>query len=1342
MPDLIIPDIYQNINLDNYLINCYDSLTTIKLIHFIFIFIEIFLNIFQGVEIFIILYKSENIIKINTELNYISFLTNLFDKMPSILKLIIIILYIIIIEILYMLIKKQKYKIKYIYIKIIINILELFIFRTFMLIFFNFFCTLKKEYFIIGNVFLIPYIYLVINNFLYNHLYYFVPIFIEYPYDGFSSSFDIFLIITKLLLSMGEHADNINFGQFCNLILFLGQIFMSFYFLNKLINESYLFMKNTFLNKARLFLFFTETCIMIYTLLLEKTEILSILFLLICISIFIIIMVYIFFIYNPFLYIRINKDTPLENIFFYLHILSNRNDFEFIIKEIINNHYEKCGICHICKKYLKYINNHKLRKKEIDDEKENLIAAENEENNINNLNLINNNKLMDLFDVVYDGNNNYLYFIKIMVINYKNKGKEELYNNSYYFNYLSFLIYNDYKKNNITLSLNEKIILEIIKKENKQILENHEIKINQLLLCNKFICLSNQVLNLLKDILNSQPDISKAKKLIDLSFLLKKMRNPKYKKIFSHKLENISNSKDLIIYCSIVYEEIFNSALNKSQIYIKDNIQSLEDIIQNNNTNDIISLAFDLTRKHCKIIRVGKSLHANLNKNLFDLFPLIFKQYQINDFFSKLIENFKKDDSYISNISMNKKRENTKNLKNYLKQIKNKNKEEMIEIKTIICKNESSKIYYKLLTLKLKPLFNNDNNHYIIFDGIFFIEKNTIITLQYFGQDIKEKEKIIAISDPELEKENKTYSFSFKNYILWKNSQDFILTKIYKFFISEKIYNIYLVNKKKKNNKLEQKEITFKEKIHIDEEENEQTSNKKNNNLKNIQLIEENASTSSLQTSSSKNLISNLESKNKKKENLYEIRSLKKVRKAINIVILIIVFILTVEYLHLKILQKRIKNNNNNFLDYREFYKLYFQLFSSTLGITCIVENIKCKRLISIYLEKYYKDFNEEYFNFTTLVTIQNQILSKKIMEKRNVLLNIHRSIGNEKYNELFGKNIKYISINKKFNKSSVIFSLTPLNIKFYEAISMICNTYQTLSILSEDPIIFLNKTSDDPFSLLNERKNDNKTLTDYQKELYEMILNYKSYYTQFNFINEQIKELLISSSNFQNKVIYFDILSDTVMLVIISILIYIYLLKFENILIKIINYLNMVMNSKNDGFNFNEIFSKKIENLQIILTFYKENPLKAIKNLRNIYNNYQQYLTTKNNNSNNINKKNNKKIIDKENEIDDIPKNQRILTNNNIRKLNITFKYLVFISLFFLFIIILFTVLIILWEKIITAKTNLYILIDKNFSLETSIYTAINLYDLMIFNNYTIKELEKNYLNNNVKNEENVLFK
>ena len=279
--DIQTPDINKKINSDNYFSNCYIHLTKIKQIHFIFILIEILLNIFQELETILGGFNINNITNANTGLNLVSGLTSSFDRLQGHIKFLILLSIILLFDSLYFILKIKKFKKKYIYISIIVDILELFFFRIFSLILFNIFFKFNTTFFIIGCFFLVPHIYIMMNNFIYNHLYFFVPEFIEYPYDSFSSLYDIVLLIIKIASSISATTTNSGLGKFGFLIVFFLQIFFSFYFVNKLINHSYLFMKNSFLNRSKVCFFFSKTMIILIALLLGKNEIMTVLFLII-----------------------------------------------------------------------------------------------------------------------------------------------------------------------------------------------------------------------------------------------------------------------------------------------------------------------------------------------------------------------------------------------------------------------------------------------------------------------------------------------------------------------------------------------------------------------------------------------------------------------------------------------------------------------------------------------------------------------------------------------------------------------------------------------------------------------------------------------------------------------------------------------------------------------------------------------------------------------------------------------------------------------------------------------------------------------------------------------------
>jgi len=1334
MSDLENLKISKIINHENYFINSYKSLTRIKFIHIFFAIIEIFLNIFLELEIILRGFKTENMTKINTGLNYVSFITNNFKRINEIIRLIIMILLILLFDSLYYLIKLKKFKLSHIYIIIIVNFIEIIYSRAFSLMIFNLFFTLKGEHALIGCFFFIPQLLLIIRNFLYNHLYYFVPDFIDYPYDEFNSFFDIVLLIIKLLLSFTSTTNNPGLGKFCFSLLFLEQIFFCFYFLYKLKNHSYLFMKNSVLNRTKICLFFTKTIIVVFAILLGKSAILNALFLCICTILFLIIMVYMYFIYNPFYNIKIKRETPMENIYFYFFVLSEKNDYEFIIRDKINEHYINCGTCVLCKKFIKYSNKSQSAKTS-DDELEKFINEENYKCNENS------NKLMDLFDIIYDGQNKYFCIMKKLILNYKQKGKESLNSNSYFFINFLFLIYSDYQNNNITLSLNERLILEIINQENRSFLDNHETQINQLMLCNSFISLAHKILKELKDIINAGSNYRRIKKIIDLSVLLKEMKSPKYKRhLFSHKLENIYNSKHLILICSVMYEEIFNITLNNSHLPIRDNIQSLEDLFYNNKINRIISLSVDLIYKKCKIIRAGKSLCSHINDNLFDLFPLIFKQYQINLFMSNIL-NFenkinKEKSSIIYNSKISSKdlnrRLSKKDIIANLKIVNNeKNQKKFSEIKLIICEKVSSKIYYKLLSLKLTPLLNNNYNHFIIFDGFYSIYKHTVITLQDFEKSMHSKEKLFAVSEPELEKSKGIQYLTFNKSNL--NLNNYIISKVTTFNICLKYYNIYLVNKKENesNQKTVEKKINPRKFSQIEDEDNQLSSNK-NTKSEKILYLEDNSSVNSQMAAGSVNSggVSNFGIRNKRKDNIYENGGFGNIKKFSFFIIISSFIILIMEHFYLYSLQSDTYNNNNSLLEYRDFYKLYFQLFSSTIGVACILVSNECVNLVETFTSQYFANNNEdEYFNFTLFVMIQNKILAKNMMDKKVYLSNVHKTIGNKKYTELFGKKSEYFRVSQNIIQGRLNFTVSRVSLEFSEAILIICNSFQILVNGTHNPIILLNKLGQS-FKTINENnQNYNYFLNDYQKEFYEMVMNYRLYYQEFNSVNEKLNTILFSKSNYIEAFIYIFITFNIILILLLATALYTYSVFFENMLIKIMNYINMTLNSNNEDFNFSLNFAKKIENLENLLEFNIYDPIETMKNLNNLYINYQQFLTTKNkNNANVMHKKNYKKIMDenKKNELDDIPKNQRIMSKEEVKELGITYIYklVYFISLILYGAS--YIILLCLWMNYFSQKSNLYTLIQKNIALEMSIYRAINSYDLMVFHNYTLEEVTK----------------
>ena len=127
-------------------------------------------------------------------------------------------------------------------------------------------------------------------------------------------------------------------------------------------------------------------------------------------------------------------------------------------------------------------------------------------------------------------------------------------------------------------------------------------------------------------------------------------------------------------------------------------------------------------------------------------------------------------------------------------------KNEFIEFNMIISESISSKMFYKLLILKLTPLFNYDyNSCYILLDGSFRLYKNTVMTLQDAKFNATETpQRIISVSKPELEYPPEIYIMTFQKYIIALEKRNFKLTHILDFILSKKMISIYTIVPKDK----------------------------------------------------------------------------------------------------------------------------------------------------------------------------------------------------------------------------------------------------------------------------------------------------------------------------------------------------------------------------------------------------------------------------------------------------------------------------------------------------------------------------------------------------------------
>ena len=1292
---------------DNYFINCYRLLIRSKFIHFLLLLIEILLILLQEIDIFQRGFKPMYNTNGEIIISPIILLIKKFNNFPDYVNFLITVLSMIIFDTLYLLLCRKDIRKKNIYYKIIINLLEFFFFRIYVLFFYSLLFILTKLYFLTSFILSLYHAYLIINNFLYNHLYNYVPEFVDYPYDEFGSLYDLYLFMSKIILSVASDAGSEDLVKFCFIISFVLQIFFCFNFSRNLTHHSYLFMKNSFINKTRLSLFLAETTIVFFSFFIGRKRLFTTLYILINFGIILIFSGFLFFIYDPYSFVHVKGESSTENLLYFMNMSNKKNGIEILFETKLINHYRNCSFCQLCRKYVRYRTEEKeteINLKDNSDENETLIHHRKCDK-----------KIIDLFDLLYDGKIKYFFLIKKIQFNYKKYGKIILNNIYYYINFL-YLIYYDYQNNNITLSLNERVILEIIKKENYTFLENNKTQINQLLLCNEFVSLGKNVLNIIKKILYHDQNFYKAQKLIELSKLLKQMKNPKYKKdLFSHKIENSNNSKNIICACSIIYEEIFNTIISNSQIPMRENIQSLEEIFSlSNKYNNIITLKVDLLGYSCKIIRAGKGLYNYVNQNLYDLFPSVFKQYQINIFLNSIFTGFNKELTNFDEIE-NKKKNSAKKIINM---------KEFIDINTIILENDSEKMYFKLLVLRLTPFFSNENYNYILFNGTYAFNKNTIISEIDLSHKTEIEEKILGVSGSNLEYDKEANStITMHKYIDWQSQQGYKLSKLFSYRISIRLYNVYQLDIKRQKKEKKYDSTIKVYKTRASEVENNSMEEIEDNKDNRIKIYEEtNSISSSVQISTYSRGITSLGMNKGKKENFFKYNMFNFIQKSVYFSFLLILIVIVIEYLFFGKFQNNISNNHNSYINYRSFYRLYYQLFASILGVACIpvdIEGKNCRNFISIFNTVYSKGYPNNTFNFTEYLLIQNQILSQKLMEGKANIIKINEYIGEEKYREIFNSKIKNIQITQKIVDQKMIFLTKETTIDFFDAILILCNSFgiltENISYTLTQPIYFLNKT-ETPFSNVNNQKE----LTSYQEEVYKMILNYKYYSKEFAYVDSQIFEAIDKKSGSIKVFIFFFVILNVFLYFIVAFFIYLFLLSFNKIVISVLNYIIITIETKNEGFDFKDTFNKKINNLEIILELYKGNPLDAIQDLNVIYNEYNAYITNKNKvNIHDVNKKNLKKSED-----DNFFKHQQKITQKDIVNLNLNKRYIYFLFFLILIVLIIFFFFIFLWDDYFLKKVKLFNIITKNAKLEKSCYEAINLYELMIFNNYTLDEL------------------
>ena len=171
-----------------------------------------------------------------------------------------------------------------------------------------------------------------------------------------------------------------------------------------------------------------------------------------------------------------------------------------------------------------------------------------------------------------------------------------------------------------------------------------------------------------------------------------------------------------------------------------------------------------------------------------------------------------------------------------------------------------------------------------------------------------------------------------------------------------------------------------------------------------------------------------------------------------------------------------------------------------------------------------------------------------------------------------------------------------------------------------------------------------------------------------------------------------------------------------------LLNRTEQKMNLKNNNISVKDMIVQKIIKLKTIIILYKQDLYPAIVDLNVIYNNYKKFIEEKN--------KENEKYLKKERYSVDI----NLIENRNNNNININYIknsgnnkkyfYSIIISLIYFFLIIIFVLA--LWRNYNLVCNRIQKLIEIHGNLSDDSYKLVNYYQLMVYLNLTVEDINK----------------
>ena len=991
--------------------------------------------------------------------------------------------------------------------------------------------------------------------------------------------------------------------------------------------------------------------------------------------------------YNPYKFVFFGTDDNISNIYFYFFIIDHLKNKSFLLEESLQKHYSICKNCNFClnlKLYLSNELNHKHLYK--------ILYKD-----ISKASKIMNELIHTL--LVYD--------------------KEYLRNNSYYLINILYCYYIHYNNKEYILSSNLKLIYEILNEENKNILENHSLSTEQIFLINEFLDRVEIILNQLKETVISgafQRKIIKFFSLLDSIFILKEKKFRT--KLYYNKNEGIFNFVRYISICTMIYEELFNTTLSYGGISLKENQLFLDELSNNNNRelNQII-IQLNLLKFENKIIYAVGEFAKYKNYTLCKLFPNIFRNKQVLMIKKKILNS-----KYYKTIENDDFFKNSKDIDGKL-----------INFKFVIYDNEEKKKKFKIIDLKLSLFYSLEMTKQILLGGIYSIEKNVIITLDKSNKDIK-KEYILNLEQKDNEdKYNSTINNN--NFIKFKKNEKYYnnqkLVFIIKYIINSNIYNIYYIFHSEKQN-------TVKEDLQFNSKNSLKNNNDKDSKIK-IDISDGNKNFNFLIQSTSASASTFIQISNDKQNFKKRNKSSKKENKKkknfqyFQIILVIFSFIIIISQIASHISIAKYNNyvyyQNSALTALKNYYSLYNALFTSILSIVCLAKKSKgneCFSVIGLFENYYNNRAQKNTLNITEFILNQTKFKSIQLSAVKKQILGILTVSENEELLELINSNLLMFYITQNITKNDIKLNFYLSNNSFLDVLDYMCTGFLIMTSKYEylNDIVYIvnkieaNKPNNDPFIHVSIKTQ----LSQYQNYFYIFVLNYVTFIRKLDLITAQIifqnEKLFLKSIH----LCYIFIGINLFLYLFMHLLIYFYIHKYYYLITDLIEEMHSKMNLKNDNISVREMFLEKIEKLKVIISLYKQDIYQAIVDLNFIYDNYKKFIDEKN--------KAMAKYLKKEKYLND---NESIKTLNlkksklkMIKNVPENKRHLYYILITLIFSIALSIGILIMFISYHSVYNRLNDLIKAHGNMSNDIYRLINYYQLMVFRNFTIEDINE----------------